>query len=55
MQGAERIRADVARALQALGPDGAEGAMLDALRWLDGAAERPRAGWSAPIEALRGR
>ena len=31
MQGAERIREDVARALQALGAEGAEGAMLDAL------------------------
>ena len=32
MQGAERIREDVARALQALGAEGAEGAMLDALQ-----------------------
>ena len=37
---AERIRADVARALQALGPEGAEGAMLDAARWLEGTADR---------------
>ena len=39
MQAAERVRSDVARALQALGPDGAEGAMVDASRWLEGAAE----------------
>ena len=39
MQGAERIREDIARAHAALGPDGAEGAMGDALRWLEGAAE----------------
>lgn len=36
MQGAGRIRDDVARALALLGGDGAEGAMVDALRWLDG-------------------
>ena len=39
MQGAERIRGDVAKALQAIGGDGAEGRMIDALRWLDGAGE----------------
>ncbi|MGC1261780.1 MAG: AAA family ATPase, partial [Jannaschia helgolandensis] len=40
MQGAEKIRADVARALQAIGPQGAEGQMIDATRWLEGAADR---------------
>jgi len=35
MQGAERIRDNVARALALLGSDGAEGAMMDAQRWLD--------------------
>ena len=39
MQGAERMREDIARAHAALGSDGAEGAMSDALRWLEGAAE----------------
>ncbi|WGH79023.1 DNA repair protein RecN [Jannaschia ovalis] len=39
MQGAERIREDVARALQAIGLDGAEGQMMDATRWLDDAAD----------------
>lgn len=38
MQGAERIRDDVARAYTLLGQDGAEGAMEDALRWLEGVA-----------------
>ena len=53
MQGAERIRADVARALQALGTDGAEGAMLDAARWLEGAAERAEGRLEAPAGALQ--
>ena len=38
MQAAERIRADVARAFDALGPEGAEGMLADAGRWLAGAA-----------------
>ncbi|ABL72548.1 DNA repair protein RecN [Paracoccus denitrificans] len=53
MQGAERIREDVARALQALGPEGAEGAMLDAARWLDGAAERAEGRLENPAAALQ--
>ncbi|MBM2577473.1 DNA repair protein RecN [Jannaschia sp. Os4] len=39
MQGAERIREDVAKALQAIGPNGAEAQMLDATRWLEDAGE----------------
>lgn len=53
MQGAEKIRADVARALQALGPDGAEGAMLDANRWLETAAEKAEGSLEAPVAALQ--
>ncbi len=52
MQAAERIREDVARALQMLGNDGAEGAMLDATRWLEGAADRAGGRLEAPIAAL---
>ena len=52
MQAAERIRGDVTRALSALGPDGAEGAMLDATRWLEGAAEHAEGSFDAPLEAL---
>lgn len=52
MQAAERIRADVARALQALGPEGAEGAMRDADRWLQGAADRAEGRLEAPLAAL---
>ncbi|MEM1341584.1 MAG: AAA family ATPase, partial [Pseudomonadota bacterium] len=42
MQGAEQIRGDVTRAAGLLGPEGAEGAMAEALRWLaalDGRSE----------------
>lgn len=53
MQGAEKIRADVSRALQALGQDGAEGAMIDAGRWLDAAAERAEGRLEAPSAALQ--
>ena len=52
MQAAERIREDIARAGQALGPEGAEGPMGDAMRWLDGAAEGAEGRLDAPIEAL---
>ncbi|WP_343117032.1 DNA repair protein RecN [Ostreiculturibacter nitratireducens] len=52
MQGAERIREDIARALQALGPEGAEGLMADAARWLDGAAEKAEGRLDEPIAAL---
>ncbi|WBU63379.1 DNA repair protein RecN [Paracoccus aerodenitrificans] len=52
MQAAERIREDVARAAQALGPDGAEGAMLDANRWLEGAADKAGERLDVAISAL---
>ncbi len=38
LQAAERIRADVARTMEVLGPSGAEGPMLQAVRWLEAAA-----------------
>ncbi|MEP3328964.1 DNA repair protein RecN [Sedimentitalea sp.] len=52
MQGAARIREDVARALGLLGGDGAEGAMADALRWLDGVADSADGTLDAPLSAL---
>ena len=52
MQGAEKIRTDVARALQALGPEGAEGMMRDADRWLQGVADRAEGQLDAPLAAL---
>jgi DNA repair protein RecN (Recombination protein N) len=52
MQGAARIRDDIARAAQALGTEGAEGAMLDARRWLDGAADKAEGALDDPLTAL---
>ena len=52
MQGAERIREDIARASEALGYDGAEGAMANALRWLDGAADKAEGRLEPAIAAL---
>lgn len=52
MQGAARIREDVAKALQALGPDGAEGLMGDAVRWLEAAADRAEGLIDEPVAAL---
>lgn len=52
MQGAERIRADVARAHQMIGEDGAEAGLRDAIRWLEGAADKAEGGLDAPLSAL---
>ena len=52
MQAAERIRADVARAHQALSSDGAEALLANAARWLDGAAGMAEGRLDEPIEAL---
>ncbi|MCA0939437.1 DNA repair protein RecN [Salipiger pacificus] len=52
MQAAERIREDIARAGQALGNAGAEGAMSDALRWLEGASDGAEGRLDTAISAL---
>ena len=52
MQSAGRIREDIARAHAALGPEGAEGPLIDAVRWLEGAAERAEGRLEAPLAAL---
>jgi DNA repair protein RecN (Recombination protein N) len=52
MQGAEKIRADIARAHTALSDQGAEGALIDALRWLEGAADRAEGRLEVAIAAL---
>lgn len=52
MQAAGKVREDVARAMQALGQDGAEGVMTDALRWLEGAAPQVEDRLDAPLAAL---
>ncbi len=52
MQGAARIREDVIRAHDRLGRDGAEGAMGDALRWLDGVSDRAGGTLDTALAAL---
>lgn len=52
MQAAERIREDIARAARAIGSEGAEGAAVDALRWLEGVADRAEGTVDAPVAAL---
>lgn len=52
MQAAERIRDDIARASGALGYEGAEGAMANAMRWLESAAVPAEGRLDAPMAAL---
>jgi DNA repair protein RecN (Recombination protein N) len=53
MQAGQRIGEDVDRAAQALGPgEGAEGRMGDALRWLEGMADKAGDALDPAIEAL---
>ncbi len=52
MQGAERIRDDVARAFDLLGGGGAEAAMSDAVRWLEGVSDNAGGQLEEPIAAL---
>jgi DNA repair protein RecN (Recombination protein N) len=52
MQGAVKVRADITRAATALSNEGAEGAMRDALRWLDGAADSSEGRLDLPMAAL---
>lgn len=52
MQAGARIREDVSKAHQALGPSGAEGMMSDASRWLDGVAEKADGHLEGPLAAL---
>jgi len=52
MQGAARVREDIARALRALGPEGATGQAGDALRWLEDAGDAVGDRLDASIAAL---
>ncbi len=52
MQGAARIREDVAKGLMALSDQGAEGRMRDALRWLEGATDKAEGRLDAALAAL---
>ncbi len=54
MQGAVRVREDLARAASLLGPEGAEGALIEALRRLEAAAPRLE-GALDPVLAALGR
>ncbi len=52
MQSAEKIRADVVNAYEAMGHSGAEAQLADAFRWLDGAAGRADGTLEEPMAAL---
>ncbi|MBV0912869.1 DNA repair protein RecN [Anianabacter salinae] len=52
MQSAEKIGEDIARAHAALGSEGAEAMLTDAVRWLEGVAEHAGGRLDAPIAAL---
>ncbi|WP_298433901.1 DNA repair protein RecN [uncultured Jannaschia sp.] len=52
MQASGRIHEDVAKALAAIGGQGAEGQMLDATRWLEDAAEQAGESLAGAIDAL---
>ena len=52
MQGAEKIRGDIDRAAQLLSLEGGEGALAEALRWLDGVTADAGDTLDEPIAAL---
>ena len=52
MQAGERIRADIGKAADALGPQGVEGLANDAVKWLRQVSEQAEGRLDAPLEAL---
>lgn len=52
MQAAARIREGISKAYSAISMDGAEGAMSDAIRWLEDAAPQAGGHLEEPVEAL---
>ncbi|MEM9580455.1 MAG: DNA repair protein RecN [Pseudomonadota bacterium] len=52
MQGAEKIKSDVARAHAMLGTEGAEGALSEAMRWLDSVADKADGQLDDPLASL---
>jgi len=52
MQASERIREDISKAHDAIGYDGAEGLLGNALRWLEDVEEKAEGKLDAPIAAL---
>jgi DNA repair protein RecN (Recombination protein N) len=52
LRAAEKIRADVARAAAALGPEGAEAPLVQALRWLEAAAPQAEGTLDPALDGL---
>lgn len=52
MQSAEKIRSDVINAYEIMGQSGAEGQLANALRWLDGVADKADGVLENPLAAL---
>ena len=52
LRAAARIREDVAKAAAALGPEGAEGPLVQALRWLEGVAGEAEGAVDPALDAL---
>jgi DNA repair protein RecN (Recombination protein N) len=52
LRAAEKIRADVARAAAALGPEGAEAPLVQALRWLEAAAPQAEGTLDPALDVL---
>ena len=52
MQAAQRIQEDVSKAAEAIGVAGAQGRTADAVRWLEGAADRAGDHLNEPLAAL---
>lgn len=52
MQASEKIRADIGKAAEALGLNGAEGLVGDASRWLQGVATEAEGRLDAPLEVI---
>ncbi len=52
MQASEKIREDIAKAGEAIGQNGADGLLGDAMRWLDGVADKAEGRLDEPLAAL---
>lgn len=52
MQSAGKIREDIARAAEVIGQNGADGNISDAIRWLDGVADKAEGRLDEPLAAL---
>ncbi len=52
MQSSEKIREDISRAAEAIGQNGADGNLGDAIRWLDGVADKAEGRLDEPLAAL---